>query len=1000
GSDTSGNNAALITYTFVVTATDIVAPTWNVAKILTGSIPVELGSSYTIAGNKNVIIQLTGTQTSGDVSSIINSIRSNIEITDNIDGSITYKGSFADGISEKSLPVGTNIYTLSGSDAAGNKALKITYTFIINPTSMDTQAKWEAYLDGSLDRFGKKFVEKAKEAIDWKKGPSIKKLGLSRVIVPENFIWPPIITIGDVAFQESTLSPGFTLPSSVTTIGRAAFGQSTLSPGFTLPSSVTTIGDYAFYKIKSPLPSSFVVPSSVTELTPGIFLGITLSSNFVIPSSITKIDSNAFGGTALPSGFTIPHTVITVAGDAFQDAKTPDGKLFDTVVPFWSAVTSSTESIPTELGGAYSTSANKDVTIQLMGVTTTTYDASAIISKILANTKLEDAKDGHIATYTSSFISGTSATVLSIGEHVYTLMGYDAAGNHSTITYTFKIISPDVLAPTWSVQTTPSGSIPDELGEYTIDGNKDVNIKLTGAEETTYDASAIISQILANIKINDDKDNNIKYTGSFVDAIKANILPIGTSVFTLSSTDASGNKAKSITYTFNVIDKAAPVWSIVPHATVPSELGSSYSISGNKDVIIQLTGTHKTHDVSAIINQIKSNTKLDDAKDGSIKYTGSFANGATTTLSAGTYVYTLSGSDKAGNSAMITYTFKIIEASVAKDAAIQKLVNTDIFTDIDGTKLNNHNDFSKATILSKLQAMAGLDILVKGDIDLDTNTDGQLKVTISPTTGSDKVLTFTGFQTVAGIIIIEKDAAIQKLVNTNIFADNDIDKTKLNTHVDFSIATILRKLQAITGLATLVEGNIALNTNTDGKLIITISPTTGKAKVLTFTGFQTTAEAIIIAKDAAIQKLVNDNIFADNDIDGTKLNTHSDFSKTIILGKLQAIAGLATLAESHITLDTNTDGKLIITISPTTGEDKVLTFTGFQTTAEATKAINLQSIKDELDKLTAILITGLDKTKQSTDASQVGVITGVNGVSFTLVPTISDGQISFSITAS
>ena len=97
--------------------------------------------------------------------------------------------------------------------------------------------------------------------------------------------------------------------------------------------------------------------------------------------------------------------------------------------------------------------------------------------------------------------------------------------------------------------------------------------------------------------------------------------------------------------------------------------------------------------------------------------------------------------------------------------------------------------------------------------------------------------------------------------------------------------------------------------------------------------------AIIIAKDEAIQKLTNEDIFSASDIDGTKFITNIAFSKKAIFDKLQKITGLETLYIDDIDLYVNTDGSLKVTIKPSSGNAKVLMFSGFKLSTEVPTAI-------------------------------------------------------------
>ena len=152
-------------------------------------------------------------------------------------------------------------------------------------------------------------------------------------------------------------SKAVTIPSTidrykVTGIGWSAFSGCTGLKSITIPSSVTEIGGYAFRGCKGL--KSITIPSSVTEIGENAFRGCTgltsiiadknnknytsvngvlfnknkteilaypnaKSSSYVIPSSVTEIGSAAFYDCTGLKSVTIPSSVKEIGIDAFSD---------------------------------------------------------------------------------------------------------------------------------------------------------------------------------------------------------------------------------------------------------------------------------------------------------------------------------------------------------------------------------------------------------------------------------------------------------------------------------------------------------------------------------------------------------------------------------------------------------------------------------------------------------------------------------------------------------
>ncbi|MCK5866865.1 MAG: leucine-rich repeat domain-containing protein [Mycoplasmataceae bacterium] len=370
---------------------DTIAPVWSISSIPVGIVPSELGSGYITHGNKDLTIQLTGTQTTFNASSIISQIKANTKLIDETDKHVSIMGSFPQGINVSSLSLGEHVYTLSASDSSGNHSLIITYTFkvvqslpmtvvnkhpivvvskpptpIVNKPSTSSSIKiphvpitsmddWNTYLDDPSNGFSTIFIGKAKQGITWvsAKLGKIKASAFEGVHFPATFILPNVVEIGDNAFKRATLPSKFsipestikfgtnifnnaifpssgtlTLPSTMTKIPEYMFQHATLPMNFVIPSSITTIGFAAFNKVIFPLKCLFRIPTSVTKIEMNAFAFARVPDGFKIPSSVTTIEKWAFANTNLPNSFVVPLTVTNLHTIAFTDSKNRDGSLY------------------------------------------------------------------------------------------------------------------------------------------------------------------------------------------------------------------------------------------------------------------------------------------------------------------------------------------------------------------------------------------------------------------------------------------------------------------------------------------------------------------------------------------------------------------------------------------------------------------------------------------------------------------------------------------------
>ena len=149
--------------------------------------------------------------------------------------------------------------------------------------------------------------------------------GLTRVNVNDIASWcktyfgnqyaNPLVFAGDLYLNGSRVT-NLVIPSGVSAIGNGAFLGCKSISSISFPASLTGIGHSAFSGCSGL--TRVTIPSSVKSIGPGAFASCTGLTDITIPSSITSIEAGTFSGCNSLTGITIPTTVKTIGASAFS----------------------------------------------------------------------------------------------------------------------------------------------------------------------------------------------------------------------------------------------------------------------------------------------------------------------------------------------------------------------------------------------------------------------------------------------------------------------------------------------------------------------------------------------------------------------------------------------------------------------------------------------------------------------------------------------------------
>ena len=140
------------------------------------------------------------------------------------------------------------------------------------------------------------------------------------------FVFPEYVkSIGEGAFNKTTLSGALIIPEDVERIGNDAFYQTALS-SVTFNNKTKSIGQEAFYECKS-LSGRLVLPEALSYIGSSAFCNCSFNGDLYLPDNLETIGSMAFyGAGSFSSGLRLPDKVKSL-GDLTFDNCDFKGKL-------------------------------------------------------------------------------------------------------------------------------------------------------------------------------------------------------------------------------------------------------------------------------------------------------------------------------------------------------------------------------------------------------------------------------------------------------------------------------------------------------------------------------------------------------------------------------------------------------------------------------------------------------------------------------------------------
>ncbi len=129
-----------------------------------------------------------------------------------------------------------------------------------------------------------------------------------------------ITSIGEEAFEFSSIIKTVIIPNGVTSIDKEAFYDCSNLTSVNIPDSVTSLGDLAFYYCKKL--TSIKLPDGVTSIGKGAFAYCEKLTSINIPDGVTSIGNSAFSHCTNLESINIPNGVTSIGYHAFYRCET------------------------------------------------------------------------------------------------------------------------------------------------------------------------------------------------------------------------------------------------------------------------------------------------------------------------------------------------------------------------------------------------------------------------------------------------------------------------------------------------------------------------------------------------------------------------------------------------------------------------------------------------------------------------------------------------------
>ena len=151
-----------------------------------------------------------------------------------------------------------------------------------------------------------------------------------------------VTEISNSAFIKCINLPEISIPNSVITIGGGAFMDCTSLATVSIGDNVTQIGDYAFYNCKK-LPS-ILIPNSVIDLGEKAFYGCSSLAQVKIGENIEELKEETFYNCETLPRIEIPYKVKTISPDCFSRCNSlKEVRLFPPKIGRWFSSSSITD---------------------------------------------------------------------------------------------------------------------------------------------------------------------------------------------------------------------------------------------------------------------------------------------------------------------------------------------------------------------------------------------------------------------------------------------------------------------------------------------------------------------------------------------------------------------------------------------------------------------------------------------------------------------------------